>query len=108
MTITTNDTQPHRKYTRRSETQWRALIDNFATSNMKLEDYCRQHKIAPSGFYTWRKRFQEDGSASTPPPKLVDITAELASPTHSSSDDNPSRLVELELGAGCILRIRTS
>ena len=94
-----------RKYTRRSESQWRELIENFQGSDLSLEAYCQRHKIAASGFYTWRKRFESDAVTFRPEDTVVDITPELrgASSTQVNSTDWQ---VELELGRGCTLRIR--
>lgn len=99
-----------RKYTRRSEAQWRELINNFHQSDLTLEAYCQHHKIVPSGFYTWRKRFESEEQTHTSAEALIDITSQLnASPQSPTvKSDNPPWQVELELGRGCTLRIRTA
>jgi transposase-like protein len=40
-------------------THWRAIIDSQATSGMNIAAYCRDAKIKPSYFYTWRRRLRE-------------------------------------------------
>ena len=94
-----------RKYTRRSEAQWRELIRGYEHSELTLEAYCQEHHIAPSGFYTWRKRFEQESEHHGE--ALVDITTEVATAATQRKPVNKSWQVELELGSGCILRIAT-
>jgi len=96
-----------RKYTRRSEAQWRKLIENFEHSNLTLEAYCQHHKIASSGFYSWRKRFENEVNTQTSAESLIDITPQLSASSLSPSikPENNAWQVELELGRGCTLRI---
>lgn len=35
---------------------WKALIEEWQQSNKSILDFCREKKIAASGFYTWRNR----------------------------------------------------
>lgn len=97
-----------RKYTRRSEAQWRELITNFEQSDQTLETYCQYHKIAPSGFYTWRKRFENEAGGKTNAEALIDITPQLNAQSYSRPSESASWQVELELGHGCVLRIKTA
>ena len=94
-------------YTRRSPEQWQAIINNFSTSGLTLNEYCQQHSIALSGFYAWRKRLQQQNLPETATPKLIEITPEFTAPTKQTHDSNTWQ-VELELGGGCILRLRTA
>lgn len=59
MSTSSSEAYTTRKYTRRTEAQWRELIAGYEQSGLALEKYCRHHQIASSGFYTWLKRFQE-------------------------------------------------
>jgi len=45
-------------------TQWRAIIENQATSGMSIAAYCRDAQIKPSYFYTWRRRLREQQSSA--------------------------------------------
>jgi hypothetical protein len=38
---------------------WRAIIENQTTSGMSIAAYCRDAKIKPTYFYTWRRRLKE-------------------------------------------------
>jgi transposase-like protein len=96
-----------RKYTRRTAIQWRELITGYEQSHLSLEAYCHQHQIAPSSFYTWRKRFQEETPAHASEGRLIEITPHLQAHTPSAAQPQPSSLhIELDLGHGCVLRIR--
>ena len=98
-----------RKYTRRSEAQWRDLINNFAHSDLTQEGYCQQHKISPSGFYAWRKRFESESPKmpNSAQEAFVDITPQLTPKSAIEGSENASWNVELELGTGYVLRIKT-
>ena len=40
-------------------THWSSIIENQATSGVSIAAYCRDAKIKPSYFYTWRCRLKE-------------------------------------------------
>lgn len=92
----------------RSEAQWRELVASFAQSTLTLEAYCRHHKIAQSGFYAWRKRFASESNQNSITETLIDITPQLAASPMATHSKKPSWQVELELGHGCVLRIKTT
>jgi len=88
----------------RSKTQWRALLDEYATSGLTKSAFCKQHQISTSSLYKWHKYF----TAHTGAAEFIDITeplAKTASPLPVHKSDNHWQ-VELELGAGVILRVR--
>jgi len=45
-----------RTYTRRSPSQWQHHLTDQQQSGLSIADYCKQHKIAASNFYTWRSK----------------------------------------------------
>jgi hypothetical protein len=99
--------QPPRKPTNRvmrTETQWQALLDEFNISGLTRSAFCKQHRIATSSLYRWQKVLTEPSAAD----KFVDITESVAktAPTLHVPDNNSHWQVELELGAGVILRVR--
>jgi transposase-like protein len=105
MSTLSSEVPTTRKYTRRKESQWRELIAGYEQSGLTLEAYCRHHRIASSGFYTWRKRLQEEAPAQAGEGRLIEITPHLQ--THTLSTSQHSGLhIELDLGQGCVLRIR--
>ena len=103
MSASSSEAHTTRQYTRRTEAQWRELVAGYEQSGLTLDQYCRQHKIATSGFYTWRKRFQEQAPARTSEGRLIEITSHLQA--HTPATAQPFRL-HIDLGHGCVLRIR--
>jgi transposase-like protein len=60
--------------------QWRAIIENQATSGVSIAAYCRDTQIKPSYFYTWRRRLREQqpcagGFLELIPDRLTESTA---------------------------------
>lgn len=51
-----NKQAPQKRIFRR-ESDWKALIEEWRQSGKKLSIFCKEKKIAESGFYTWRNRF---------------------------------------------------
>jgi putative transposase len=45
-----------RKYTHRTPEQWQAYLDQQAQSGLSVKDYCQEQSLAPSNFYSWRKK----------------------------------------------------
>ena len=89
----------------RSRAQWQSLVEKFNTSGLTKTAFCKRHGIATSCFYRWQKVLAEENIQDA----FVDITEPVA--TVRSIDRAPEYRndwqVELELGAGVILRVRT-
>lgn len=96
----------HRKYTRRTDKQWQELVNNFNQSDLSLEAYCKQHNIAPSGFYTWRKRVEEQSKQKLSTDPLIDLTSTFQQNPIKTDLSSNQWDVELELGTHCLLRIK--
>lgn len=91
--------KPQRTYRRESE--WRALVSEFEASGLPAKDFCAKHKIATSGLYAWKKKFEsasDEGDCAF---------IELTTPTNEASEESGRWDVELELGSGIVLRVRT-
>jgi hypothetical protein len=43
---------------------WRTIISNQTTSGMNIAAYCREGHIHTSLFYTWRRKFRQEGQCS--------------------------------------------
>ena len=41
---------------RRTELQWRELIEAQPQSGMNISDYCKYHKTTTASFFSWRKK----------------------------------------------------
>lgn len=63
-----------RSYTMRSKDQWKALLAELESSGLTQVAFCKQHHIAPSNLYKWRKRFAEPA----PGTEFIDITGPLS------------------------------
>jgi len=90
----------------RTQEQWKALLEEFNTSGLTRAAFCKKHRIATSSLYRWQKLF--DGHAGNA--DFIDVTEPLSNaPTsYPVPVRNNDWQVELELGAGIILRLRTS
>src|SRR3989304_7051667 len=41
---------------------WRALVEKHVESGMSAVAFCKEQKIHPQRFYSWRKRFNRDNT----------------------------------------------
>lgn len=92
----------------RSKDEWRALLDRYRCSGLRISAFCRQEKISPASFYRWRNTLAGD-----------DIEPSTGTHAHSSQNSagfidlgslTPSfagnRLdIRLELGGGVVLHL---
>ncbi len=98
-------------HTRRSATEWRALMRAYARSSETRKQFCARHGIAMSTFAWWRRRLRQDPprhvasrSSSSVPASAVFV--ELSQAEQPSSAAALSWAVELDLGCGVFLRLR--
>ena len=93
-----------KKRIQRTRGQWKSLVDEFTTSGLTKIAFCKKRGIATSCFHRWQQVFAGQSAAG----EFIDITepiAAVASPPPVES--NADWQVELELGAGMVLRVRT-
>lgn len=84
---------------RRSVDSWRAVVEGFAGSGLRLPDYCRSVGVCQASFVRWRKKFA--GEASVAPvvgggDRFMDLGALGSSPRFE---------LRLELGGGLVLSL---
>jgi putative transposase len=93
---------------RRSEAQWRALFSAFEASGETRRRFCARHGVALSTFEWWRRRLREQArSTSAAPLRSEALFVELTAPMAPIRELPGSAWdVELELGAGVVLRLR--
>ena len=88
----------------RSRSQWEALLEEFNAGELTKAAFCKKHRIATSSLYRWQQILSQDAGDTD----FIDVTGPLsitpAVPVHGL-DNNWQ--VELELGAGIVLRLRT-
>ena len=90
----------------RSKTQWKVLLEEFNNSGLTKSAFCKKHRIASSSLYRWQRLFAEHAGIAD----FIDVTQPLSStpvPPPAPAGDNDWQ-VELELGAGIVLRLRTT
>ena len=93
-----------KKRVQRTRGQWKSLVDEFTTSGLTKVAFCKKRGIATSCFHRWQQVFARQPAAG----EFIDITepiAAVASPPPVEGSANWQ--VELELGAGMVLRLRT-
>ena len=102
-----------RRHTRLGEAQWRTLVSAFVESGTTRRAFCAQHGLSVSTFDWWRKRLGAMPCAARPRARadalFVELTASsgaAAAAVPVSHRSMPAWDVELELGAGVVLRVR--
>lgn len=86
---------------RRSREQWRTIIRAFEASGLSSREYCHEQGLTPSVFGKWNRVFRSE-SGITP---FIELPPSLAGVLSSGQVEKDWR-VELELGAGVVLRLR--
>jgi transposase-like protein len=90
----------------RTQNQWKALLEEFNNSGLTRAAFCKKHRIATSSLYRWQQLFNDHaGDAS-----FIDVTEPLSNVpmSHPVPVRDNDWQVELELGAGIVLRLRTT
>ena len=98
-----------RHRTRRTAAQWRKLIERFDRSGQTRGNFCAANGLALSTFDLWRRKLGEtQAPADEAHPESLFV--ELTNATESAGSRTPAGAgaweVELELGAGVVLRLR--
>ena len=110
MTVTstlTSERIPNRKpRVVHDEASWRQLIAQYETGSLTQKSFCQQHRISVSSFHKWRHRFKHEDADH-----FIDISKAIV-PTHHTSESAVEQessvwQVELELGQGMVLRVRS-
>lgn len=95
---------------RRSPAQWRDLVEAFSRDGGTRKDFCARHGVALSTFDWWQRRLREEAMAASPADRgsSGSLFVELSAPVQPApiAATAPPWDVELELGAGVVLRVR--
>jgi putative transposase len=83
--------------TKRTRAQWQRLIEEQPTSGLTIKDFCKQHKIAVSGFYNWQKKLTNNDNG------VNDWLS--CSTSRPVEQKQPHWQMELELPGGLVLRL---
>lgn len=93
-----------RKWIRRDESQWRAVLSRFSGSGLTVAAFCERESVSTASFHRWRERIQERESAemivapSAPP--FLDLGCLDASASRPAPID-----LRLDLGGGLTLHL---
>jgi hypothetical protein len=97
---------------KRGEAQWHALVSAFEKSGTSRRAFCARHGVALSTFDWWRKRLRAvPREAHAGRAERDALFVELTAPAAALADSRrvvPAWDLELELGAGMVLRLRRS
>lgn len=96
----TQSAKPKRQY--RSAEQWQRLVDDHARSGLSQSAFCRQRGLTQSALFNWRRKLGASSGNPQFASPFIEISPPVAPPPIQHWD------VELELGAGRILRVRVS
>jgi hypothetical protein len=107
--MTGSTTLTKRRWSRRSEHEWREVFTRFERSGQTQEQFCADQDIVLSSFTRWRQKLRH-----RPPNQSVAASQEI--PTVAAADALFVELsseraeqywdAELQLGAGVVLRLR--
>ena len=90
----------------RTQEQWKAMLAEYNTSGLTKSAFCKKHRIATSSLYRWQQLFDDHGGDAD----FIDVTEPLsnAPKAHPVPVRDNDWQVELELGSGIVLRLRTT
>ena len=94
---------------RRTAAQWRKLIERFARSGQTRGKFCAANGLALSTFDLWRRKLGETQAAADDAPReplFVELTNATEPARTRTAADTGAWEVELEFGAGVVLRLR--
>jgi hypothetical protein len=91
------------KRNHRSQAQWQALIARAEHSELSVAEFCRRESVSTASFYTWRNRLRAVGKSQSPPVAADFI--DLGTLGEAKGCTAPWEM-ELDLGAGMVLRLR--
>ena len=94
---------------RRSSAQWRELVERFDRSGQTRSKFCAANGLALSTFDQWRRKLGETQAAADEA-HGESLFVELTNATEATGSRTTAGAgaweVELELGAGVVLRVR--
>ena len=93
-----------RRRIRRSRDEWQDLVVRFEKSGQTREQFCIEQGVSLSSFSRWRQLLRDAGSRG--PAAGEALFVELTPDAETSR--TPVWDVELQLGAGVLLRVRRS
>jgi putative transposase len=87
--------------TNKTPKQWQQLIESQKRSGLSIAQYCQQHSLSASAFYTWRKRLSISNEVSV----TDDGTDDWLAIDFSQEPTNTAWNIELLLPNGVVLKM---
>ena len=94
---------------RRTAAQWQELFDRFERTGQTRGRFCAAHGLALSTFDLWRRKLRATPAAvneERPEALFVELTNPTQTQAPPTSAGTGAWEVELDLGAGVVLRVR--
>jgi hypothetical protein len=86
---------------RRTRAQWKTILAEFEQSELSVQDFCQQHDLAYSSFAKWRSLLKQENKKQSEPVSFIPMPP-------LSGKRGSNWIIELDLGAGVILRLTQS
>jgi transposase-like protein len=94
---------------RRSRAQWQSLVERAERSGLGVGQFCRHEGVSTASFYAWRRRLGAGAPQALPAAQPTGEAAFLDLGTlraGAATDAGTGWEIELDLGAGAVLRLR--
>ena len=91
------------RYRRRTANEWQQLVSQFERSGQSRRAFCSSQGLSLSTFDLWRRKLRGTPARREESGESMFVEVAQVEPTRSLSWD-----VELELGGGVVLRVRSS
>ena len=94
---------------RRTAAQWQELVERFERAGQTRGRFCAAHGLALSTFDLWRRKLRATPAAANeeqPEALFVELTNPTQTQAPPTSAGTGAWEVELDLGAGVVLRVR--
>ena len=95
--------KPQQRKIRRTREQWRSIMADFEQSDLGGEAYCHRHGLAYSSFAKWRSLLRQEALPGDEPISFIQLPNTL----NSLSDSTTGWDIELDLGAGVLIRLKS-
>ena len=90
---------------RRNTAQWQELVERFERAGQTRKRFCATHGLALSTFDLWRRKLRVAPAVREEAPEALFVELSNTAVVQTGA---PSWDVELELGAGVVLRVRSA
>jgi hypothetical protein len=87
---------------RRTEAEWRALVERFERSGLSVSAFCRRAKLPRNSFVKWRRRL---AGSQGPTPAFVEWVAPSSAEPEAGERGGAGEF-ELSMPGGVVLRWR--